>query len=225
MARDNSPSDRQRKQLERKINRRASYDRILIVTEGSKTEPYYFSEIRKDQLLQKELIRILPCNNGTSPIQVVSYAKQLFEKGDSRKRILAKAFEQVYAVFDRDDHDTYFEALEQARSLNRKLKNDTRQKVIFKAIASRPCFELWLLLHFEEVQAPIHRDEVISRLKKHIMGYKKGADDTFSETSGLLNRALQRAQALATRFNAYDDPEPYTDIAELVTLLINLRKR
>ncbi len=46
MARDNSPRERQKKQLERKQGRRAGYDRILIVSEGSKTEPNYFSEIR-----------------------------------------------------------------------------------------------------------------------------------------------------------------------------------
>lgn len=41
MARDTSPKERQQKQLERKQGRRASYDRILIVSEGSKTEPNY----------------------------------------------------------------------------------------------------------------------------------------------------------------------------------------
>ena len=37
MGRDDSPKERQRKQLERKLGRRASYDRILIVSEGSRT--------------------------------------------------------------------------------------------------------------------------------------------------------------------------------------------
>ena len=46
MGRDNHPKERQARQLERKLNRRASYDRILIVCEGSKTEPNYFEEIR-----------------------------------------------------------------------------------------------------------------------------------------------------------------------------------
>jgi hypothetical protein len=46
MAQDNSPKVRQKEQLERKQGRRASYDRILIVSEGSKTEPNYFREIR-----------------------------------------------------------------------------------------------------------------------------------------------------------------------------------
>jgi hypothetical protein len=36
MARDNSPKERQKKQLERKQGRRASFDRILIVSEGNK---------------------------------------------------------------------------------------------------------------------------------------------------------------------------------------------
>jgi hypothetical protein len=46
MGHDNAPRERQRQQLERKQGRRAAYDRILIVSEGSKTEPLYFGEIR-----------------------------------------------------------------------------------------------------------------------------------------------------------------------------------
>lgn len=42
MARDNSPKERQKKQLERKLGRLASYDRILIASEGS-TVRYCFS--------------------------------------------------------------------------------------------------------------------------------------------------------------------------------------
>ena len=52
MARDNSPKERQRRELERKRARRASYDRILIVTEGIRTEPNYFKEIRRAYRLQ-----------------------------------------------------------------------------------------------------------------------------------------------------------------------------
>ena len=45
MGRDNSPKVRQQRQLERKVGRRASYDRILIVSEGSKTEPEPYTAI------------------------------------------------------------------------------------------------------------------------------------------------------------------------------------
>jgi hypothetical protein len=54
-------------------------------------------------------------------------------------------------VFDRDDHASYFEALRAAESLDRKLKNDANQFIRFQAIASVPSFELWLLLHYEDI--------------------------------------------------------------------------
>lgn len=79
MARDNSPKERQRKQLERKLGRRASYDRILIVTEGTKTEPNYFGEIRSSFRLHTANVGIYSGALGTAPLQVVEYARQLFE--------------------------------------------------------------------------------------------------------------------------------------------------
>ena len=223
MARDNSPKERQKKQLERKQNRRASYDRILIVSEGSKTEPLYFNEIRAAYRLHTANVEVRACELGTAPIQVVQYAKELFENGDRRKNIQPRAFEQVYAVFDRDEHRSYFDALQLAESLDRRLRNDARQPVTFRAIASVPSFELWLLLHFENIQAPIHRDEVMQRLKKYIPGYEKGAGRAFTTTRAQLEIATQRAESLAERFTAYSHPEPYTGIAELVKLLTTLR--
>jgi len=223
MGRDNHPKERRRQQLARKQNRRASYDRILIVSEGSKTEPNYFEEIRSSYRLHTANIEVQSGNYGTDPLQVVKYAHDLFIEGDSHKRIAPRKFEQVYAVFDRDEHRTYFDALKLAESYDGKLRNDLKQPVKFKAIASVPSFELWLLLHYEDIQAPIHRDEVMNRLKHHIHEYEKGAGGTFATTCSRLETAIQRAQKLATRFNAYNEPEPYTAVAELVTLLITLR--
>lgn len=224
MARDNSPKERQRKQLARKRGSRASYDRILIVSEGSKTEPNYFNEIRIAHRLHTANVEVRPSELGTAPIQVVEYARTLFEEGDQHKDIQPRGFEKVFAVFDRDEHDSYFDALHLAASLNGKLKNDVRQAVVFEVIASVPSFELWLLLHFEDVQAPIHRDEVLRRLKKHMPGYAKGADKTFSMTCEHLDVAIQRAEHLAGRFNAYTEPEPFTAVAGLVRMLIALRR-
>lgn len=222
MGRDNSPKERQRQQLERKQARRAGYDRILIVSEGSKTEPLYFSEIRTVYRLHTANVEVRPSELGTAPIQVVQYAHDLFVDGDKHKNIQPRAFEQVYAVFDRDDHDSYFDALQLAESLDGKLRNDAKQTVTFKAIASVPSFELWLLLHFEDIKAPLHRDEVMRRLKQHILGYEKGTGRAFALTRERMETAMQRAERLAARFTAYSAPEPYTAIVELVKLLITL---
>ncbi|MDR1462688.1 MAG: RloB family protein [Azoarcus sp.] len=77
MGRDNSPKERQRRQFERKLNQRASYDRILIVSEGSKTEPNYFSEIRVAYRLHTANVMVRPGELGTAPIQVVQCAQEL----------------------------------------------------------------------------------------------------------------------------------------------------
>jgi hypothetical protein len=134
MARDNSPKERQQKQLERKQDRRASYDRILIISEGSKTEPNYFREIRAAYRLHTANVEVRPSELGTAPIQVVQYAKALFENGDRHKNIQRRAFEKVFAVFDRDDHASYHDALSLAASLNGKLKNDAKQSIVKRHI-------------------------------------------------------------------------------------------
>lgn len=223
MGRDNSQKERQKKQLERRQARRVSYDRILIVSEGSETEPNYFEEIRKFYRLHTASVVVQPSELGTAPIQVVKYAKKLFENGDPHKNIQPRAFERVYAIFDRDDHDSYFNALQLAESLDHKIKNDIKQYIDFKAIASVPSFELWLLLHFEDIQAPLSREEVMNRLKKHIPGYCKGANNSFKLTQQRLTIASTRAEQLATRFTAYDAPEPFTGIFKLVANLTTLR--
>lgn len=223
MGRDYQAKDRQLRRKTAKEARRASYARVLIVSEGSKTEPLYLREICAAYQLHSANVEVQPGQLGTAPIQVVRYAKQLFEQGDLNKGIRPKSFDQVYAVFDRDDHDSYFNALDAAKSLDGKLRNDDKQPIRFNAIASVPSFELWLLLHYEDIQAPIHRDRVMERLKRHIPGYDKGAGGTFATTCGQLATATQRAQALAERFNAYTAPEPFTALDALVKLLTTLR--
>ena len=126
------------------------------------------------------------------------------------------------SVFDRDDHATYYDALSVAATLDGTLRNDAKQPVIFKAVASVPSFELWLLLHFEDIKAPLPRDEVLSRLKTHIPGYQKGDRHVFAKTRGPLSIATTRAELLAAKFTPYTDPEPYTAVVNLVTLLTSL---
>ena len=223
MCRDNAPKERQRRQLERKLNQRASYDRILIVSEGSKTEPNYFGEIRAAYRLHTANVIVRPSELGTAPIQVVQYAEALFRHGDRHRRILPRAFEQVFAVFDRDDHDSYFDALSLAEMLDGTLRNDARRPIRFRAIASVPSFELWLLLHYEDVLAPMHRDEVLRRLRLRFPGYYKGAADAYAVTREKLDKAMRRVEALASQYTAHDAPEPYTAIGDLVKVLRGLR--
>ena len=223
MGRDNQPKTRQAAKLARKRARRASYDRIFIVSEGSKTEPHYFREIRAHYRIHTANVQVQPSTLGTQPLQVVEYAEQLFLRGDNARQIQPRAFEQVYPVFDRDNHGTYFNALAKAVALDGKLRNDLGQRVAFRAVPSVPCFELWLLLHFEDVPAPVQRDEVYARLRAHLPGYDKGQGGHFDRTHANLGAATQRATHLAGIHNAHSAVDPYTDMHTLAALLISLK--
>ena len=224
MGKDNQPKARQAKQLERKQGKRASYDRILIVSEGSKTEPHYLGEIRAHYRLHTANVQVQPSQFGTSPLHVVEYAEHLFVNGDEAKNIQPRAFEQVYAVFDRDDHPSYHNALNKTAALNGKMRNDLNKFVSFTAIASVPCFELWLLLHFEDVLAPVHRTEVYQRLRQYLPDYDKGQAGHYKQTCPHLVDATQRAEQLAELTTAHNGFEPYTDLHSLVRLLTTLKK-
>ena len=223
MGKANQPKARQAAQLARKVGKNAGYDRILIVTEGSKTEPLYLGEIRKEFRLQTTNVQVQHSQFGTAPILIVEYAEYLFVNGDEAKNIQPCAFEQVYVVFDRDDHESYHNALAKAVALNGKLLNDAKQKVKFLAIASVPCFELWLLLHFEDVLAPLHRTEVYQRLRQYLTEYDKGQAGHYAQTCQHLAVAAQRAEHLTGLTTSHNGVEPYTDMHRLVHLLTTLK--
>jgi hypothetical protein len=49
------------------------------------------------------------------------------------------------------------DAINRAATFHRKLSNDERKRVSFVDVPSVPCFELWLLLHYADIQAFHHR--------------------------------------------------------------------
>lgn len=215
MARDNHPRARQARALERKKGKRPPYDRVLIVCEGEKTEPNYLEEIRVQLRVPSAHVQVLPSALGTQPRQVVDYAEQLL--------IEQKEFDVVYAVFDRDDHTTYHDALVQAERLNRTYKNDEKAKVPFYAVPSVPCFELWVLLHFRQVLDFNHRDEIIAAVAAEIPGYAKGMKGVFARTQGQLTTATERAVQLRGRFEPFAGTDPFTAIDELVARLLAIK--
>jgi hypothetical protein len=195
---------------------RERYDRILIVCEGEKTEPNYFKEIRQEARLSSTDIRIMH-SQGTQPLQVVSFAEEEFKKD--------RCFEKVFAVFDRDDHTTYNNAIAKAEALSssKKLVNDEGKRVVFKAIVSVPCFELWLLLHYADIQFCFHRREILQRLRTHITNYEKGQNGIYKLTQGFLTVATERAENLRAQFPSRDGEDAYTDVDELVDILRSIK--
>jgi len=200
--------------LSRKKGKRPPYQRVLIVCEGSKTEPIYFEDIRKQNRVPSAHIRVIP-SDGTQPRQVVDFAEETFLK--------TREYELVYVVFDRDDHTTYANAINRALALDGKLRNDERKPVRFIPVPSVPCFELWLLLHYVDIHAFRHRAEIINLLGTYISGYEKGMRNVYATTEPLLSQAVQRAQRLVSKFAPLPGTDPYTRVHEVVELLRSIR--
>ncbi|MGO9740895.1 MAG: RloB family protein [Roseiarcus sp.] len=202
--------------MARKKGKRPPYPRMLIVTEGEKTEPLYFEEIRRELRLNAVHVAVAGSVYGTEPRQVVDYAVDLF----LQRR---KEFDLIFAVFDRDQHGAYHEALNTC--LSTKLTNDEKKRVELCAVPSNPCFELWLLLHYENIHDLFHRTEIVDKLKRHIADYEKGLAGTFARTRSAVSTAIGRAKRLQQRYRPEQDTEgPYTNVHAIVELLLSIRR-
>ncbi|MEI6758647.1 MAG: RloB domain-containing protein [Chlorobium sp.] len=220
MGRDNHPRARQfKRDLQRKKALTGSYDRILIVTEGEKTGPLYFQEIKHTYKLHTANVQIMQSGYGTTPQQVVDFAYNYCKE--------TKEWEQVFCVFDRDDHPNYLNAIHSAISKDKKLRNDNNEAIRFIAITSIPCFELWFLLHFMPVTSYIHRDDVARKLKAkgRIPGYEKGATGCFELSKGKLESAYSNADRLKVNapLTSKNTENPFTNAGYLVKCLTTLK--
>ena len=83
-------------------------DRVLIVSEGSKTEPDYFRRLIAELGLTTATVRITG-EGDSAPISVFEHTDKILANDDD--------FEQIYLVIDRDTHTSYDEAIGKIKGL------------------------------------------------------------------------------------------------------------
>lgn len=157
--------------------------RILIVCEGEVTEPDYFNTFRRD--LRNPLVEVEIDGRGGPPKTLVERAARRKRKAESEARRESDAYlgyDEVWCVFDVDDHAHLAAAREQARRAGIQLA------------VSNPCFELWALLHFQAQTARIERKRAGERLRRHLPGYEKSL--SFERLKPGYPQAVERAQHL-----------------------------
>lgn len=208
-----------RSRLKRRGPQREPYDRVLIVCEGAKTEPNYLRELVRAYHLSSANIEVSG-ESGSAPVSVVEYAIDRFETDPD--------FDTVFCVFDRDQHARFGEALERIRA-KRLVRRDAKRRKVgtarFEAIASIPCFEYWILLHYEYTTAELPRyDDVRHRLRQ-IQGfeqYDKGDRGLFVQTQAYLDTALRHADRANEAAMGNDTKNPATDMPVLIRYLRKL---
>lgn len=132
---------------------------FLIVCEDEKTEPEYFQQFV--DLFPDRTLYLRPVGTGLSPLGVVNQA--IIEKAklqEESKKEFGKD-DAVWVVFDKDDahqNDTTRQKFDRAFEIAKTNK--------FEIAYSNEAFELWFLLHLEEVplHPPIPRSDIYTRL-------------------------------------------------------------
>lgn len=173
---------RRRESLRRRGPRRLPKKRFLIVCEGKVTEPSYFDDLR----IHLRSVIDLKLEPAGQPKTIVERALVLRREAQSlarRSQDLNNRYDEVWCVFDVDEHPRLAEAKQQA------LANGLDVAI------SNPCFELWALLHFQDQNAHIERERVQSLCRQYMAGYEKRLP--FSVLAPRIEEAVDRALKLA----------------------------
>ena len=167
--------------------------RILVVCEGTVTEPTYLKSFKN--WCRNPLVAVeIPKQQG-APRTIVDVAKERRAEAAAHAKSEGDdnlSFDEVWCVFDVDEHPSVNDACEMARN------NDIHVAV------SNPCFELWVILHFRESPGAQDRHTIQKMLRTFIPDYDKHLD--FDVLSPNYSTAVTRAARLQQQ--ADDDREP-----------------
>lgn len=171
--------------------------RILVVCGAEETEEIYMQGLRSSSRNAATAIRVH--KKARDPLSVVNYAISL-------KRANGRDFDFYWAILDVDDFDIG-PAVQKAAAHGINLA------------ISNPCFELWLILHFQDQFAHLTNFRAAKKIVlRHIEHYAKSSY-SFAKLEPGLDDACRRAIALdtasSTRF-----PNPSSGMWALVLLII-----
>jgi RloB-like protein len=161
-------------------------------------------------------IRVVP-PPGSDPVSIVRFA--------IREMTADPEYDRGYCVFDRDQHANFDEAIRFVE-----ISDLGRAGRLF-SIASVPCFEIWILLHYRYTTGAYSAvggesacAQVIRDVRQHFADYQKGHKTAFVTLAPMLNQAIIHAARLEKHNVDTQSINPATQMHCLVKYLRNLRK-
>lgn len=140
--------------LRRPRNTRRERERILIVTEGERTETQYFKRLASYLRATGVTVDGLDVIGvGRDPMSVVRRAAK--RTSDGKLVGQREGYDAVWCVFDVDEHVNLDDAVTAAKRFG------------FSVSVSNPCFEIWLLWHVEDRTKRISRTELARKVRQH----------------------------------------------------------
>lgn len=169
---------------------------LLVFTEGEKTEEGYLIHwwrAHRDQVT----VTIDDFHGGPLPLVDRAAAAKRAEASEER-RGRGRSHDEVWCVFDRDEHPNVPQALEKAGANG------------IGVALSNPCIELWFLLHFGGQTAHLERDDAQSRSKTLLGCEKTLTPKALAELEARYEEARARAHKLDEK-HAGDDSSRHSN--------------
>ena len=133
--------------LKRGSARREPKQRFVLFCEGKKTEPAYFDAIKRCRTSTQIAVKIVE-DMGVPKTIAERAIKEANANRRRRKRNSFEEDDEVWAVFDRDQHPHFKDAVQWCEDHG------------VGVARSDPCFELWLILHERDYDRPCDHWEV-----------------------------------------------------------------
>lgn len=188
---------------------RAEKTTVLIVGAGRGTEPNYFRALSRQESVAGRFTVTVKKGPGQSTDRVVAWAAEIMQR--------ERKYDEVWCILDVEDR--------QHRSALQKALDTAREHKI-EVCLSNPCFEVWLLAHFERVHKAFGScDGVLPHLnrqwRKHFKrDYKKNDEDIFRKLSPFVNNAISNAKWVRKKYHDSTkevlDCDSSTDVYRLV---------
>lgn len=170
---------------------------VLIVCEGSETEPTYLEHIKEE----KSRVLDIKVDPGRNAANMLARIERLLR---------IRGYDYMWCVLDHDERNGIEQTLEQIRQ---------QHSVAF----SNPCIEIWYYWHFD-AQGPCTKSMIQRLLKQKIHGYHKSMD-VYSQLLPMRDAARGRASEWRQRnkeFGASEFVNPSTGMDQLIQFLDEL---
>jgi hypothetical protein len=196
--------------LGRKTETRQPYKKFIIFSEGLNTEPDYFKALA--DTLSKVLVKLKVFGGEGAPSTLADTAIS-YIRGTSKRRDFSsfEKSDQVWIVFDRDDHHKVKETI------------DNFKVAGLRVAYSNPCFELWLTLHIADFDKPYDRFDMQNHLAGICASYSKKTGKSPDCKSLVPHVEVAERRAAAMRKRREDEgahlESPYTDVSELTSAM------
>ena len=201
---------RRRERIGRRAPTRQPKVRFTLFCEGRNTEPQYFRAVKNRD--NGSLISIQFGDKGRAPITLAEKAVKIIKspglpRGRGGRRNLFEEQDQVWVVFDRDEHERFDEAVSLC------------ERNGIGVARSNPCFEVWSILHMVDYARQDDRHRVKNEFRRLLSEHGLESEEkvSFEKLMTAVEDAEERAEKLNRRRREEGQPygRPSTTVGDL----------